>query len=262
MKIGSILKLMICIALVFMVNNLYAANSMKQNFDDPGSNYGDETDGSLQMKMHSGNTYASYSSGDTYLWSSIYFTGVQLSLDESILTFDYKFDVELNFPAASPPWTVNDISVAMNYEFLVSVYDIATYDIFRYGPDQNGNDPTALVDPTSPAAEMYGFNTSIITSASEVEGFTRATVDLTDFILSEGLAGTPVDIYFTIAGGWAYYNYGAGDDLSQDEFSASLEIDNISLGGSEPDPVPEPAAYALFCFGLWFIAKRVKAKNN
>jgi len=101
----------------------------------------------------------------------------------------------------------------------------------------------------------------IVSDPDLVTGFKSVSMDLTDMILSQGLVGVPFGIYFLINNGIEQYNFSPYDWLTQDEFSTTLSLDNISIGGPEADPVPEPAAYALFCFGVWFIVKRVKAKN-
>lgn len=258
MKTRSLIMLITGVVLVFNFNNVNAAKLVDQNFDTPGSAFVDETDGTFQLHSSAGNNHASYKSGDVYWASSIYFNNVVFTTEQTFLTFDYKFEYELNLPPSNSPLTIQDVDFSATDYFRVAALDTADYELLvqQFNPVD-----LTLLPPTTPAADNYGFSLPMVITANPVTGFTNVTMDLTDFILSQGLAGSPVDIYFDISNGYEFYNFGAEDELTQSEFSTTLSLDNIAVGGPVPDAVPEPAAYALFCFGVWFIVKRVKAKN-
>lgn len=230
------LSLMICIA-----GTVYAS-VVEQNFEGGGTPYSDETNNTLQLISDSGNTIAEFKSDPNAWASSIVFDNITLGSQTQILSFDYQF---VDFLSSS--YDKNQIDFGGADYFRVSLLVPGFMDTEIYKHALSATD--ALI--SSPLDDWS------ITDSTQMAGFKHVELNLIDFINSNNLTGEEVKVYLEISNGFAYLY---GNPLDYTDFNSTASLDNVMLG-AQTSPVPEPAAYALFSFGIWFLVKRIKNKK-
>ena len=228
---------------LFISSSVYAAVVIEQDFEGGGTGFVDETNGTLTYVSLSGSTYVDYKS-DAQAWaSSLKFASKTLDSGSEVLTFDYKFEDYL-----APQYNRQDVDFGMADYFRVSILtSFSDFEIFKHALTKQEDAPEI-----SSSLSSWSIAPSLV-----LPGFTRVTLELTDFIASNSLENEVVDIYIEISNGYASY---FGQDLDYSEFNTTASVDNIFMGAMGGAAVPEPGAYALFMFGIWFLVKRVKSK--
>ncbi len=249
---------------LFLSTASYAGVLVNENFENGGSGYIDDTFGTLQIVEENANKYARYSlnwynpsdpSQGEGLFSSLIMNTVGMVIDSTteIISFDYKYGFEANPKSGM---SLNDIIMGTgggaDY-FRVALLDPLwsfDHEIFKHSFSS-----LDFSDELSSSAGL-GF----LVSDSDIAGFTHIEIDVSS--LTSGLLdGETVQLYMEIANGNEYYNNTRpGNLLKLPEFSSSVSLDNVYVGPPS-DPIPEPAACALFVFGILFLVKRVRSKH-
>jgi len=250
----------------------YAGVLVDENFENGGSGYIDDTFGTLQIIEDAGNKYARYSlnwydPGDPSqgegLFSSLIMDTVGMVIDSAteIIAFDYKYSFEAS-PKAG--YSLNDIIAGTHGGadyFRVAILDqFWTFDheVFKHSFNS--------LDFSDELSSTAGLDFHV--SDSTIGGFARVEIDVST-LASGLLLGETVQLYMEIANGNEYYNNtNPANLLTLSEFSSSVSLDNTYVGETRPGdyyhtsvPIPEPAACALFVFGMLFLVRRVHSKR-
>lgn len=257
---------------LFLSTASYAGVLVDENFENGGSGYIDDTFGTLQIIEEGGNKYANYSlnwydpsdhSQGEGLFSSLVMDTVGLVIDSTteIIAFDYKYEFEANPKAGC---SLNDIIMGTgggaDY-FRVALLDPPwsfDHEIFKHS--------FSSLDFSDELSSTIGLDFHV--SDSDIDGFTHIEVDVSN-LASGLLLGETVQLYMEIANGNEYYNNTRSENLLDlSEFSSSVSLDNTYAGEARvgdyyytSDPIPEPAACALFVFGILFLVGRVRSKR-
>ncbi len=255
--------------LILFTNGVYGLN---QNFEGGGTPYAVSFEGAFNIESNSGNNYMyfGHQSGQMGMFSSIAFEGVSFSLDNPILSFDYKF--EYSFDAGKFSDFANDLFTskginlgAVNLDFgaadafQVAILDmdmgVDEYILFKQQlfPGLDGAPDTVVIsDPSS-----LNLNPTITPlSGGGLDGFYHVELDLTELI--NLLSFEEYILYFDVMSNGISYSYNGHSGMIPDDiFTYRASVDNINLSNPVA-AVPEPAAYALFIFGMWYLGKRIK----
>lgn len=250
----------------------YVDAAVNQGFEGSGTPYM-ELDGSFNIENNSGNSFMKFGPDAGQMFpSTIQFSNVVFTNETSVFSFDYKFDYEFDsaaFSAFAADVLANDNIVVdfQNLDFGDSDYFGVATDTYTFF-QQFINPATNTFTNVFSATDLFGFDlnpTFTPITGGELDGFTHVEFDMTEFInyLSLGAGQTYVtNLYFDIFPGFEKYYDGLNNSyaIPDEIFNYSASVDNINLGAG-PAAVPEPAAYALFVFGVWFLGKRIRVRQ-
>ncbi len=244
----------------------YAGVLIDQKFDSDGSDYIDDTFGTLRIIEENSNRYARYtlnwynpsdhSQGEGF-FSSLIMNSSTIQLDSTVevVSFDYQYSFEAH---PKNGYTLNDIIMGTgggaDYFRVAFIDPLWTFDheIFKHS--------FRSLDFSDELSSTAGLDFTV--SDSDIDGFTHIEIDVSS--LTSGLLdGKTAQLYMEIANGNEYYNNTRSENLlTLGEFNSSVSLDNVYVGEKKSsDPVPEPTACALFIFGVLFLVKRVRTRR-
>ena len=261
-----VVNLLTAIVVISIGTAVYANTEIDENFDGGSVSFIDDTNGTFQTVNSFGNNFGmfelSYTGSGEALWSSLIFSGREISADTTYFSFDYKFEFEFNSPSSGPHAgkTLSNVLIEGADYLRISFLGDFDYELFKSSFDPN-NINNQIVE--SPAAVAYGFSLPIVESPSVfLPGFTHIEIDLTDFITSENLFGETLDIYVEIINGNEYFDFiNTNNLLTLDEFNTFSSVDNLYFG-PQFSTVPEPSAVALSMLGILYMFRKIRKRSN